>query len=209
MNTRILLAAVAVLAAAGCSGGSSNGGTPSGGTPTGVPSVSTSASTTPSASATPSPSPSLTPTFPTTIKATQTCATGSLSLSVGQGQGAAGTSYVSLVFTNTGSKPCTLYGYPGVSFLDAAGKQLGVPATHTGGAEGVVTLAPHGTANAQLGLPDTGNFSASGCQQATSSKLQVYPPGDYGALTISYAAAICTTAAGATSVTPVTPGSGA
>jgi hypothetical protein len=152
--------------------------------------------------------PSVTPTFPSTIKATKTCSTSDLSLSIGQGQGAAGTSYVPIIFTNTGSKPCTLYGFPGVSFLDSSGKQLGVPATHSGGAEGVVTLAPNGAANSQLGLPDPGNFPSGGCNSATAAKLQVYPPGDFGALTIADTSTVCTTDGGATSVTPVTPGSG-
>jgi hypothetical protein len=205
VTSRVVLASFAVVAVAACSG--SSGGNQSSAPPT-SPVTTTPASQSPSQTPTASPSPSITPTFPTTIKAAQPCATGNLSLSVGQGQGAAGTSYVPIVFTNAGSKPCTLYGFPGVSFLDSSGHQLGVPATHTGGAEGVVTLAPKGTANAQLGLPDTGNFTAAGCQQATSAKLQVYPPGDYGALTTDFSTTVCTTAGGATSVTPVTPGSG-
>ena len=206
MKRRLFLASFAVLAVAGCSS-SSSGGSASTAPPT---TPVTSSSPTESSSATPSasPSPSVTPTFPTTVKATHRCGTGQLSLSLGQGQGAAGTSYLPIVFTNTGSKPCTLYGFPGVSFLDSSGKQIGAPAVHSGGEEGVVTLAPNGTANSQLGLPDPGNFPSGGCNPTTAAKLQVYPPGDFGALTIADSATVCTTDGGATSVTPVTPGSG-
>jgi hypothetical protein len=205
VNGRHVLAALAVLAVAGCSSSSSGGSSQTAQT---LPPTSTTPTASASVSPSASPSPTPTPTFSTTVKASQHCLSGNLSIALGGGQGAAGTTFVSIVFTNTGSKPCTLYGYPGVSFLDSSGKPLGVPATHSGGEEGVVTLAPKGTANAQLGLPDTGNFSAADCQQATSAQLQVYPPGDFSALTIADKAQICTTSQGATSITPVTPGSG-
>src|SRR5579875_643107 len=42
----------------------------------------------------------------------QSCATRSLSAKLGNGQGAAGSTYVDIVFTNIGSASCTLYGYP-------------------------------------------------------------------------------------------------
>lgn len=207
MKARLALALLAVLAVAGCSSGSSGGTTNTGAT-TGLPTTSTTPSATESVSPTASPSPTPTPTFSTTVKATHRCATSDLALSLGQGQGAAGSTFVSVVFTNKSSKPCTLYGYPGVSFLDSSGKQLGVPSVHSGGEEGVVTLAPNATGNAQLELPDTGNFDAADCNATTSAQLRVFPPGDFGALTIADKVQICTTSRGATSITPVTPGSG-
>ena len=55
------------------------------------------------------------------------CATSSLSVWVdaNQSSGAAGTIEYALEFTNIGSKPCTLIGYPGVTATSASGKQLG------------------------------------------------------------------------------------
>ena len=49
-------------------------------------------------------------------------------LAVGQGNGAAGTIYYPLEFTNLSHHTCYLYGYPGVSALGRNGNQLGSPA---------------------------------------------------------------------------------
>src|ERR1022692_4782982 len=46
----------------------------------------------------------------------QPCATRSLGAKAGISQGAAGSTYVQIVFTNISGTSCTLYGYPGVSF---------------------------------------------------------------------------------------------
>jgi hypothetical protein len=129
-------------------------------------------------------------------------------MTIGQGQGAAGSTILPIVFTNTSNRPCTLYGYPGVSFLDASEQPLGVPAARSGGEEGVVTVAPGAAANAQLQVPDPGNFSSAGCNAATSTFIKVYPPGETHFIEEEEKIQICTTQAGATSVQPVTPGSG-
>ena len=80
------------------------------------------------------------------------CSTRYLGAHVGVSQGAAGSTYVVLVFKNLNNYPCTLYGYPGVA-LDA-----GVPVTQVGLAAAEdpatprerVTLGPYGTADALL-----------------------------------------------------------
>jgi hypothetical protein len=92
-----------------------------------------------------------------------------------------------------------------VSFLDANGATVGVDATHVGGEEATVTLGPGDAANAQLQVPDPG---VAGCPTGQAEKLRVYPPGDFGALTIDDAMVVCTTSAGAANVHPVTPGNG-
>jgi hypothetical protein len=142
------------------------------------------------------------------VQASRRCTTGQLRLSLGQSQGAAGSTFTPIVFTNASKHPCTLFGYPGVSFLDSTGAQVGVDATHDGGEEATVTLGPGDAANAQLQVPDPGNFSAAQCKQANAATLRVYPPGDFAALSIADAVTVCTTAKGAANVHPVTPGSG-
>jgi hypothetical protein len=129
-------------------------------------------------------------------------------LAAGQGQGAAGSTILPLVFTNTGHKGCTLYGYPGVSFLDASGKQIGFDAERTGGEEAIVTLGPGDQANAQLQYPEPGNFSAADCQQATAAAIRVYPPGQTTTLETKADFSVCTTEKGRASVHPITPGAG-
>ena len=49
-------------------------------------------------------------------------------VAVNQGGGAAGTIYYPLEFTNLSGRTCSLFGFPGVSALDAQGRQLGSPA---------------------------------------------------------------------------------
>jgi len=45
-----------------------------------------------------------------------------------QGDGAAGSVYYTLQFTNLSGHACTLRGYPGVSAVSLSGHQLGAPA---------------------------------------------------------------------------------
>jgi hypothetical protein len=130
-------------------------------------------------------------------------------LSLGNAQGAAGSSYVPVVLTNTGSAKCTLYGYPGVSFVDASGTQLGVPAKHSPGTEKTIKLSSGASANATLRMPNPGNFDPSTCNQATADRLRVFPPGETHPLFIKDAAQICTTKAGRTDIGPMTFGTGA
>lgn len=204
MKSRIVVMAVAALAAAACS--NSSGGSNNTASTSPPATTSPTQSVSPSQSASHSPKP--TPSFSSTVQASHRCRTAKLSLSLGQAQGAAGSAIMPIVFTNTGSSACTLYGYPGVSFLDASGKQLGADAKHNGGEEAIVTLAPNATANAMLQMPNPGNYGAGVCQPAQSAQLRVYPPGDFKPLTIAYVTTVCTSKQGWSSVSTVTPGSG-
>src|SRR5437763_2774112 len=60
---------------------------------------------------------------------TSRCTTSSLEVwpGVGPGGAAAGSTYMPIEFTNTGSVSCTLHGYPGVSARSTS--QLGSPAS--------------------------------------------------------------------------------
>ena len=108
-------------------------------------------STTPttSAPAPPSSAPPLTtvpPTQPTPAPATtvvpqsRTCAVSDLRISPTAAGGSAGAFHYQLVFLNTSASMCTLYGFPGVSFLDSRGHQIG-PAAQEGPARGPPTGA--------------------------------------------------------------------
>lgn len=209
MKTRtlgvVLCGVVASLAAAGCSSSSSGGASPTG-TPqptatvtvTATPTASTTASSTPTASSSPS---------ATGSPLAAGCKTKHLKLSIGEGQGAAGSSYQPIVFTNTGSKPCSLVGYPGVSFLDTSGSQLGAAAVRAPGAKQPVTLAPGGNASALLQIPDPGVFSQAKCAPANAAELRVYPPNQTASLEVVDSVTICTTKRGASKIRPVVTGS--
>lgn len=92
------------------------------------------------------------------------------------GQGAAGSVYLPLEFTNVSRHTCTMYGYPGVAAVSSSLRQLGSPAVRSGGQPHTVTLAPGATANATLIYSDvvTGNCPAS--DKRTAFELQIYPP---------------------------------
>jgi len=109
------------------------------------------------------------------------------------GGAAAGSVYVPIDFTNASASPCTMYGYPGVSFVTGSpGSQIGSPAARNPGVTpATVTLAPGGTAHATLQVADAGNFPPSACHPVTAHWLRVYPPDDFTALYISYTSRTC------------------
>ena len=208
MKARACIAslAFAAFAVAGCSNSSSAGGGDDNTAAT--PPVITA---TPSASASESPSksPKPTPSFSSTVKASHVCKLAGLAITLGQPQGAAGSTILPIVFANDSKKPCTLFGYPGVSFLDSNHQQIGLPADRRGGEQAVVTLAPGDTASSQLRIPDPGNFSPDDCKAATSAYLLVYPPGETHSNASEESTQVCTTEGGRAVVQPVVPGSGA
>jgi Domain of unknown function (DUF4232) len=170
----------------------------------------TSQATPPAPSVTASPTGAATPTGaastgPATPRATTTpaqpvaaglpvCTTGSLQVTVGPGNGAAGSIYYPLLFTNTSSVTCTMYGYPGVALVSQpGGSVLGGPAVRNATfPKQVVTLAPGAVAHASLQVGIAQNYPPAQCKLATGHWLQVYPPGEYAALFVAFTAQTCT-----------------
>ena len=110
--------------------------------------------------------------------ATPACATSGLDVWLDtQGNGAAGTIYYNLEFTNLSGSSCTLFGYPGVSGTDLAGTQLGSPAARVGSTPSTVTLATGATATALVGIVEPGILPPAQCGPVTAAGLRVYPPG--------------------------------
>ena len=99
-----------------------------------------------------------------------------------QADGAAGSTYYPLDFTNTAAAACVLDGYPGVSFVTAAdngGAQVGAAAQRNPEFGPVrVRLGPSGEAHAWLQVGASGNYPASTCRPVTAHGLRVYPPGE-------------------------------
>lgn len=137
------------------------------------------------------------------------CLASGLQAKLGVSQGTAGTIYQVIVLTNTSSASCTLYGYPGVSFVTAVGgSQVGQPATKNAVVpKALVTLPPGGQANALLAVHDAGAFP--NCKLTNVDWLRIYPPGDYGSLYVQYNSQACATSAvSILAVTPVRGGAG-
>jgi hypothetical protein len=101
-----------------------------------------------------------------------------------------------------------MHGFPGVSFVDASGAQLGKPAREAAGKDKMIKLASGGAAHAMLQQADPGNYQPSDCQQATADRLRVYPPGETQPLYVKDRIQICTTKQARTSVYRVAFGSG-
>lgn len=115
---------------------------------------------------------------------TGSCSTAQLAASLGQGQGAAGSTYVPIVLTNNGST-CTTQGFPGVSFM-AQGRQIGAPAARDSSSPSNPITLDHGqSAHATLRIVQAGNFDSTTCRPVPTDHLLVYPPDQKDSLTIA------------------------
>jgi hypothetical protein len=181
------LLAAGVLAA-GCAASSSST-TAAGGSPAGASSSSASASGAASSGATSAgagaPSASATA---AAASGTPACTSADLKVSLGGGAGAGmSQNHIGLQLRNTGSSPCTLYGYPGVSWVAGAdGHQVGAAAqrqsNNSGNAEQTITLAPDALASAPLDIVDAAVIPPAECKPVPVLGLRVYPPGEKAAL---------------------------
>jgi hypothetical protein len=107
-----------------------------------------------------------------------------------QANGAAGTIYYTLNFTNLSGARCTLRGYPGVSAVDLRGRQLGSAASRDRiGRVRTVTLRPGGTAHAVLGIVEAGNYS--NCHMITAAGLRVFAPNQTGSQRVPFPFEAC------------------
>jgi len=120
------------------------------------------------------------------------CTAGQLRINVASGDNAAGHIGLLVVFTNASTQACTMYGYPGVSFVTGHGDQVNDPAQRVARTPSLVTLAPNGKAHASLLLVNVNNYVGSpSCQATLTAGVRVYPPDDTTALFASSAQWIC------------------
>jgi hypothetical protein len=123
--------------------------------------------------------------------ATPACATSALKVSLGPANATAGTTFYPLKFVNKGKTSCTLTGYPGVSAVTSSGKQIGNPASRSGGKFKTVTVAPGKQQSASVGIVDTGNFSATSCKPVTAAGLKIIPPNQSQSVTLKKKFSTC------------------
>ena len=141
------------------------------------------------------------------------CTAGDLGawVAVTQGNGAAGSIFYPLQFTNLSRHACAMRGFPGVSAIDRNGHQLGSPASwdHVVPARTVV-LAPGATAHTILRWSDATVTTAPGCHPVFSTfELRIYPPGQRGATYAAFDLEACSHAGPSyLSVEPILPGVG-
>lgn len=106
------------------------------------------------------------------------CRSQVLRVRLGPSNGAAGTIYVPIIFTNAGAVRCSLRGFPGVSSYDAAGRQVGSPARWQPVTVRTIVLAPRGSASAAYGQAQALNFPRARCHPVSARGLRVYPPNE-------------------------------
>ena len=193
-------AALVVLAAvAGCSSSSSS-------------SSSTPASPQSSPSAAPSSAP---PSAPATslspaVAGPPPCATSGLNVTLGASNGAAGSVFQTIVFTNTSGATCTLLGYPGVSLVSAPPyTQIGLAAQRSSTTPvTTVTLASGATASAVLRVVDALNFGSATCSPTKAAFLRIYPPNQTAPVYLADASEVCAQPVQTLFISAVQAGSG-
>ena len=114
-------------------------------------------------------------------------------LAVAQLDGAAGSVYYPLQFTNLSRHVCAMRGFAGVSAVDRNLRQLGSPAgrAHVVPVRTVV-LAPGRTAHAVLRYGDVTVSTAPGCHPTLRTfELRVYPPGQHHATYAAFDFEVC------------------
>lgn len=111
------------------------------------------------------------------------------------GGGAAGSVYMTLTLTNTGSEPCVLKGFPGVSLTaDANGEPIGAPAKRDESTPVAdVLLAPGQGGKAVLRYTHAENYSD--CTLTPAAGYRIYPPEDTASLFLAQPTQACSNAA--------------
>ncbi|MQA07962.1 MAG: DUF4232 domain-containing protein [Pseudonocardiaceae bacterium] len=115
------------------------------------------------------------------------CTAGTLRLDLVGGEGAAGTVYRSLKFTNSGGESCVIQGFPGVSYVTGdSGQQVGPAALREGTKGAPITLAPGSSASVDVGFTNVRNFAPADCRPTKVRGLRVYPPHDTAAMFVPF-----------------------
>jgi hypothetical protein len=123
------------------------------------------------------------------------CRTPYLKASIGAVEGAAGTIYTTIMMTNSGRSSCEVRGFPGVSFVDVRGRQVGAAADRdtAAGAGRLIVLRPGEHASSIVGR--TQAHLQDGCDQpkqiVSATYLRIYPPANREALLLRYPVAAC------------------
>jgi len=138
------------------------------------------------------------------------CPTRSLGAKLGLAQGAAGSVYQVIDFTNISNVSCTLYGYPGISLAGGTPvTQIGLAATENSTpSRQLVTLAPGAVANALLHIGTARLYPASTCGPTATTYLQIFPPNQSTPIYLRYTSTSCAKPVHLLTVNTIVSGSG-
>ena len=185
---RLILLVAAALSLAGCGSSSDDNGSASS-TPASVSSAAEPSSSAP-ADQSSVPESSAAPAGPAG------CTTADLSVTLGSGEGAAGSTYYPITVTNKGREACKTGGFGGVSLVDSpSGDPIGAPADRTQQSDVVaITLQPGQAAKTTLQVTEAGNYDKGRCQPTNATGLRIYPPNETHSAYVKLAAPACANA---------------
>ncbi|MFJ8113757.1 DUF4232 domain-containing protein [Streptomyces sp. NPDC096132] len=198
----VAMAAVGALAVvlAACTSADKAGGA-SGGDPVAVATPDASTPATSAAPARPSASPA------TTAPSTR-CRTADLRASIGPNDPGAGQENFAVVLTNNSTRTCTVYGFPGIAFVDGVGEAVTPdPERATGQEEPTVTLKPGASAWSALTFT---NPAATGVTTVIPAAVLVTPPDETASIKVAWSGGKVsnTGKASVPQVSPLRPGDG-
>jgi len=105
------------------------------------------------------------------------CKAGDVKLALGNGDAGAGSVFRPLLITNVSALPCTIQGFPGVSYVAGDdGHQVGKAAFRVGTKGNAVKLNKGQTAAADLRFVNALNFDPAVCRPADVTGLRIYLP---------------------------------
>lgn len=188
---RLVAAAGFLALAAGCGSSSPTATSPAGGSSSPARPAAPASPASPATSPPAAPASTSSPNTPA-VAGPGPCPTSGLKVATGSRQGAAGSVYVVLNFTNTSGTTCTLYGYPGVALAGSTRAQIGAPASRSpSGVKKLVTLPPGTTGSATLRITQAENYPTATCGPVPASYLQIYPPNQTADVDVPYQAQAC------------------
>ena len=195
-GTAGLVMVVATAAVAGCSSQSASSLSTSPSASTGSPASNGAAASSSSAVPTPTSGPASSAAVNPNAAAAggpPGCATRDLKATAGVAQGAAGSVYQVIDFTNIGTASCSLYGYPGIALAGGSPvTQIGAAASRSPQAgPALVTLKPGAVANSLLRITQAQNYPTSKCSPMASTYLQIYPPNQTTPIYLGYKSTGC------------------
>lgn len=112
-----------------------------------------------------------------------------------------------LRFKNTSNHPCTLYGYPGVSFVAGSqGTQVNTGFTREpAGTRPTVRLLPGRSGHTTIRIPQWQNYPADACDPVAVRGFRVYPPDETTSVFVSQPQTACSAKGkGVGGVAPIT-----
>ncbi len=129
-----------------------------------------------------------------------------ISIAEATGGGTAGSIYYNIEFQNTSGVVVSMFGYPGVSVVDANGNRIGDAAGNASATtEEKVVMEPNAFVHVQLRVTDAGALVPQ-ADQATSVSVRIYPPDSTASVLLPFAVVVPTTNVVSMSVSPVIAG---